>query len=146
MVQNWWKGGLNFAPFLSIDGFLYSYLTNSTGNDPSMSLNSSLASSMDIKVDKWKNLTRRGISVNFPKSLRISGLDFSEDAEISIGVSFFSSQTAVGSTLRKASLIGEYKTFNLTRIPAILEQIPICPFPQHLVELFHIRLEVALWC
>ena len=78
-----------------------SYLTNSTGNDPSISWNSFLASSVDINVDKWKSLTLTGISVNFPKILRISGLDFSEVTEISIGVSFFSSQTAVGSTLRE---------------------------------------------
>ena len=94
------------VPFLNLRNkyvFLYSflrkYLTNSTGKDPSMSLNSSRSPSAEINDAKWKNLTRSGISVNFPKSLRISGLDFSEFAEISIGVSCLFSQTAVGSTL-----------------------------------------------
>ena len=85
--------------------FILHYLTNSNGNDPSMSLNSSWLSWVDINEDKWKNLTRRGMSVNVPKSLLISGLDFSEYAEISIGVSFFFSQTAAGSTLRESIII-----------------------------------------
>ena len=82
-------------------------LTNSTGNDPSMLLNSSrsVASPLNINVDKWKSLTLSGISVYLAKSLRISRsctvLDRWLDMEISMGVSLTSSQTAVGSTLRE---------------------------------------------
>lgn len=72
------------------------WLTNSTGRDLSMFLNSSLSSSGD-KVDKWKSLMLTGISVNSPKSLRISGPDNS--IESFNGVPLFSLQTAVGSTL-----------------------------------------------
>ena len=74
-------------------------LTDSIGNDPSMSLNSSLSSSVD-NFDKWKSLMFSGISVNSPKSLRISGPQLSSHLiESSIGVSPLSLQTAVGSTL-----------------------------------------------
>ena len=66
-----------------------------------MSLNSSLFSSVD-KVDKWKSLMLTGISVNSPKSLRISGPE--NLIESSNGVSLFSLQTAVGSTLGEKHL------------------------------------------
>ena len=50
-----------------------------------------------------------GISVNFDKSRRISVLDF---FEISIGVSLFSLQVAVGSTLRNKCNMQRSKQFD----------------------------------
>ena len=88
-------------------------LTSFTGNVPRISLNSSLTLSLysllNINSDKWWSLMCSGISVNFDKSRRISVLDF---FEISIGVSLFSLQAAVGSTLRNKCNFGRSKQFD----------------------------------
>ena len=122
-------------------------LTDSIGNDPSISLNSSLSSSED-NFDKWKSLISSGISVNFPKSLRISGPHFSSQLIVSsIGVSGFSLQTAVGSTLdgnrwSKENLKAKKK--KLTRIPASVEQGQACLSLHTLEELFQLHYFGAL--